>query len=75
MTTRHTLRIHNAMVIEQMQSDLNRLRTEEKLGRRPRLEVQEDRNALALQYIESGAINRFSASHKIGIKKQTGRLS
>jgi hypothetical protein len=53
------------MVADRMQSEFNRLRTERKLGRKPRLEVQEDRNALAFHYIESGAIKRFSANHKI----------
>jgi hypothetical protein len=60
------------MVIKQMQSDLNRFRTEKKLGRKPRLEAPEDRNALALQYIESGAINRFSASNKIHLEPKRG---
>lgn len=59
------LRVHNAILIKRMQSELNRLQTKRKLGREPRLEVQEDRNALALQYIESGAIKRFSSDHKI----------
>jgi hypothetical protein len=56
------------MVTDQMRSKLNRLRTSEKLGRVPRLEVQEDRNALALHYIESGAIRYFSARHQITVK-------
>ena len=68
MNTRQTLRVHNAMVTDRMQSELNQLRTGKKLGRKPRLEVQEDRNALAFHYIESGAIRRFSANHQIRSK-------
>ena len=70
MKTRQTLRVHNAMITDRMQSELNRLRTGQKLGRKPRLAVQEERNALAFNYIESGALKRFSASHKI-----TGRAA
>jgi hypothetical protein len=65
MKTRQTLRVHNAMVIARMQSSLNQLRAGKKLGRKPRLGVLEDRNALALHYIESGRIRRFAATHKI----------
>jgi hypothetical protein len=65
MKTQHTLRVHNAMVTEQMRSDFNRRRVGRKFGRIPRLDVRADRNALAFHYIESGAIKRFSACHKI----------
>ena len=51
-----------------MQSELNRLRTGKELGRKPCLEVPEDRNALAFHYIESGAIKGFSITHKIMVK-------
>jgi hypothetical protein len=68
MKTKQTLRVHNAIVTERMQSPLNRLHTEKKLGRKPRLESREDRNALAFHYIESGAIKRFSASNRIIVK-------
>jgi hypothetical protein len=56
------------MVIDQMLCDLNQLCARKTLGRKPRLEVHEDRNALALRYIESGGINRFSATHKIAVR-------
>jgi hypothetical protein len=56
------------MVTDRMQSHLNRLGTGRKLGRELRVEVPEDRNALALHYIESGAIQRFSAGHRIIVK-------
>jgi hypothetical protein len=56
------------MVTDRMQSHLNRLGTGRKLGRKLRLEVPEDRNALALHNIESGAIERFSAGHRIMVR-------
>jgi hypothetical protein len=65
MKKRQTLRVHNAMVIDQMQCNRNQLCARKRLGRKPRPEVREDRNALALRYIESGRIGRFSATHKI----------
>jgi len=67
MKTVQTLRVHNATLIERMLSNHNRLHTEKKLGRKPRLEVQEDRNALALHYIESSAIKTvFSKAQDSG---------
>ena len=61
----YTLRVHNALVMDEMQGNRNRRRTARILGRMPGFDAQEDRNALALHYIESGAIRRFSAGHKI----------
>jgi len=61
------------MVTDRMQNMLNRLRTAKKIGRMLGLEVQEDRNALAFHYIESGAIKRFSARHRILSKAGVGR--
>ncbi len=58
------------MVTDRMQTKLNRLRTAKKIGYVPGLGVREDRNALALHYIESGAIRRFSARHKIMSKQE-----
>ncbi len=69
MNTKQSLRVHNAMVAERMRNKLNRLRTAKRIGRMPGLDVREDRNALAFHYIESGAIRRFSAMHKI-VSKQ-----
>jgi hypothetical protein len=66
--TRQTLRVHNAMVIDQIQRNLNRLSVSKRLGHKPRLGILEDRNALALHYIESGRIKRFSAAHKIVVR-------
>ena len=74
MKTEHTLRVHNAMVADRMRGRLNRLLTGKKLGRIPGLNAHEDRNALALHYIESGAIRRFSARHKIVGKSGRSRL-
>ena len=68
MMIEQTLRVHNAMVIDRMQSNLNRLRAGEKLGRIPGVAAQEDRNALAFYYIESGAIRRFSSRNRISLK-------
>jgi len=65
MKTAQTLRVHNAMVTDQMQTDANQLRTSLNLGRKLCLRVHEDRNAVAFHYIESGGIKRFSARHKI----------
>jgi hypothetical protein len=64
-----TLRVHNAMVTDRMRSDLNQLRTSRGLGHKTDLGVHEDRNALALHYIESGAINRFSVRHRIKVRR------
>jgi hypothetical protein len=60
-----TLRVHNAMVTDRIRAQHNQLRTLTKLGRKPSLEVPEDRNALAFHFIDSGAIKRFSARHQI----------
>ena len=65
MKVRQTLRVHNAMVMDRIRAPRNLLRTETTLGRKPSLQVHEDRNALALHYIESGAIKRFRARHAI----------
>jgi len=65
MKTEHTLRVHNALVADRMRGRLNRLLTGRKLGRIPGLDAHEDRNELAFHYIESGAIRRFSARHRI----------
>ena len=63
-----SLRVHNAMVTDRMQSGLNRLRAAIGLGHKPCLREHEDRNALAFHYIESGAIKRFSTCHRINVK-------
>jgi hypothetical protein len=55
------------MVIDQMESNRNQQRARKQLGRKPRLEVHEDRNALAFHYIDSGGIRRFSAKHCLNV--------
>ena len=60
-----TLRVHNAMVLDRIRAPSNQLRTATSLGRKPSLQVHDDRNALAFHYIDSGAIGRFSARHRI----------
>jgi len=68
MKIRQTLRVHNAMVTDRMQAEGNQVRTAMNLGRKPCLQVPGDRNALAFHFIESGAIRRFSASHRIVVR-------
>ncbi|HTL55005.1 MAG TPA: hypothetical protein VL361_04965 [Candidatus Limnocylindrales bacterium] len=65
MKTAQTLRVHNAMVTDQMQTDANQLRTSLNLGRKLCLRVHEDRNAVAFHYIESGAANGFQPGTRL----------
>jgi hypothetical protein len=65
MKAHYTLRVHNAMVTDRMQGKFNQLRAGKKLGRKLRIEHAQDRNALAFHYIDSGALKKFSATHRI----------